>query len=127
MHPAEPLKRGLKKRQRHKALILVVICTIFTATGQFFYKLASERLEFSFFALLTNTPLLLGLFFYFVGAMLMVFALKHAELSTVYPFISLTFIWVFIIGVLRFGEVINPLKLIGTATIVFGVGLIGRG
>ncbi len=90
------------------------------------YKLSSKEFAFDLAKLVTNQYLILGLALYFIGAMLLVYALKFGELSMVYPFISLTFIWVFIIGVLMFQEVVSLFKLLGTLSIVLGVSLIGR-
>ena len=112
---------------RLKSIILVVVCTVFTALGQLFYKLSSTTFELDIIKLITNYNLILGLFFYFVGAMLLVLALKFGELSTVYPFVSLTFIWVFIIGIILFSELITPLKIIGTVVIIGGVSFIAKG
>jgi len=103
----------------------MIFCTLFSALGQVFYKLASRTFEFSVFGLITNYMLLLGLVFYFIGGILLVLALKKEMLSSVYPLIALTFVWVFIIGVLAFDESINVIKILGTIMIVTGVGLIG--
>jgi drug/metabolite transporter (DMT)-like permease len=114
-------------RRKSKAITLVIICTLFSALGQLFYKLSAASFEFNIVKLITNYNLILGLLFYFIGAILLVFALKFGQLSTVYPFISITFIWVFILGVLLLGELISPFKVLGTLTIIGGVSLIARG
>ncbi len=112
---------------RGKAILLVFVCTIFSALGQLFYKFSSGAFEFNIFSLISNYNLILGLFFYFLGALLLILALKNEELSKVYPFISLTFIWVFILGVIILGEVVNPFKVAGTLVIIGGVSSIARG
>jgi len=109
-----------------KALLLVIICTLFTAAGQIFYKLSSDTFELNFIRLLTNWNLLIGLFLYFLGALLLIAALKFGELSKIYPFISLTFIWVFVLGVILFKDSISTIKVLGTVAIIAGVSFIGR-
>ena len=114
-------------RGKTKAIVLVTVCTLFSALGQLFYKLSAGSFSFNLVSLITNYNLLLGLFFYFLGAILLIFALKFGELSTVYPFISLTFIWVFILGVILLHEPAGPFKVAGTLVIIGGVSLIAQG
>ena len=78
-------------------------------------------------ALLTSVPLFAGLAVYGIGAVLMIVALKHGELSVLYPLISLSYVWVAILSVVLFAEDMNPLKLAGILVIMAGVGVLGRG
>jgi multidrug transporter EmrE-like cation transporter len=68
-----------------------------------------------------------GLCMYGVSALLLVLALKHGELSMIYPVIALTFVWVTIVSAVVIGEPMTPYKLAGIATIVAGVGVLGLG
>lgn len=102
------------------------ICTVFTALGQFFFKLSTTNLVFDL-SLIYNYNLLLGLFFYGIGALLMIFALKYGELNTLYPIVSLTFIWVTLISVFILHETISLFKFSGIGVIIFGVFMIQRG
>lgn len=77
--------------------------------------------------LLTNIPLIVAYAFYGVSLILLTLALRHGELSSIYPIIALTYVWVGILSVLIFHEVMTPLKIAGLATIVLGVAIIGRG
>ena len=81
----------------------------------------------SLHAIITCVPLFAGLALYGVGAMVMVVALKHGELSVLYPLISLSYVWVAILSVIVFNEAMNPLKLAGIIVIMAGVGVLGRG
>ena len=107
-----------------KAVLLMIACTVFTALGQVFYKLSAPKLQISLEGLLFNYYLIIGLFFYFIGAVLLILALKHGELSKVYPIISLTFVWVLFLGLFLFGESLSILKLAGTSSIILGVALL---
>jgi len=111
-------------KPRSKALVLVLVCTVFTSLGQLFFKLASRGISPNIVSIVTNRYLITGLALYFIGAMILVAALKFGELSRVYPLISLSFVWVFVIGVLLFNELVTPLKAVGTATIMGGVSLL---
>jgi undecaprenyl phosphate-alpha-L-ara4N flippase subunit ArnE len=45
-------------------------------------------------------------------------------LTVVYPFTALTFVLVYGIGVLIFGEAVRPITVVGVALILTGLGLI---
>ena len=110
-----------------KAIILVVLCTIFTSVGQLFWKLGANRLQFDFFSLITNYPLILGFVSYAIGTVLLLSALKLGELSALYPFVSLSFIWVSMLSIAFLGEIMTSLKWIAIILIIFGVSMIGMG
>jgi drug/metabolite transporter (DMT)-like permease len=85
------------------------------------------KLHPSLAGLLTDYPLLGGMLLYGVGAVLMVAALRHGELSVLYPLISLSYVWVAILSVMIFGEIMNPYKVAGICVIMAGVGVLGMG
>ncbi len=74
----------------------------------------------------TSLPLFTGYAFYGVSTILLVLALRHGELSLLYPVIALTFVWVTILSVLIFHDSMNPLKLAGITTIILGVAILGK-
>jgi len=78
-------------------------------------------------ALLTNWPLLMGYILYGINTLMLVLALRDAELSTLYPIIALTYVWVTLLSYLLLPEKSSLLKNIGIATIVLGVAVLGRG
>jgi len=75
----------------------------------------------------TNVPLMAGLCLYGLSAILLVLALRHGELSMIYPVIALTFVWVTILSEVVIRESITGYKIAGIATIVAGVGILGLG
>jgi len=89
------------------------------------FKIASEN--FSFAAILFNYFFWIGAIVNGIGAVLLIFAFKHEELSTLFPFVSLTFIWVAVISFFVFNEPISILKIIAVLSIIAGVTFIGRG
>jgi uncharacterized membrane protein len=110
---------------KYRGILLIIVCTLFTATGQILMKLGMRN--FSIATLLFNIPLILGVFSYVLGAVLMLFAMKSADLSLIYPFIALSFIWVAIFSNIFLGELLIFGEWMGIALIIFGVVLIGRG
>ncbi len=115
--------------QKRRSLLMIVLFTVIAAAAQVLMKFGTNHLKLhpSLGGLLTDYPLLAGLFLYGVGAALMVIALRHGELSVLYPLISLSYVWVAILSVLIFGEVMNPYKVAGICAIMAGVGVLGVG
>ena len=108
---------------------MIVLFTVLSATAQVLLKYGSIQLKLnpSFTGLLTNFPLLGGMAVYGVGAVLMVLALRHGELSVLYPLISLSYVWVAVLSVVVFGEIMNVYKIAGICAIMAGVAVLGSG
>ena len=106
---------------------LMLLCTFFAAAGQLFFKYASKDFSLILTNLLTNYYLILGFFFYAFGALLLIIALKFGELSVLYPFESINFVWVTFLSFWFLGEKLNHFKIWAVVFIIFGVVLIARG
>lgn len=111
--------------------ILVFCCTLIGAAAQMFIKLGASHgnphgLQEIVISVLHNFPLLFGYFLYAINVVLMVLALRKGELSVVYPIIALTYVWVTILSFFMFHESMNVFKLLGLATIVAGVSVLGK-
>jgi drug/metabolite transporter (DMT)-like permease len=115
--------------QKRRSVLLVVIFTLVSATAQTFIKSGANRLtqNLTLESLITNVPLIAGMTLYGIGAALMVLALRHGELSVLWPIISLSYVWVAIISVLFFHEALNPLRITGICVIMAGVAVLGKG
>ena len=120
MKNKSPQKNNLKL-----GIALMVLCTLFTAFGQLFYKYGSETFSFTLQGILTNHFLFLGFFFYGVGAIILMMALKYGNLSLLYPFVSLNFIWVTLLSVFKLNEHINSFKINAIILVILGVFFIG--
>ena len=75
----------------------------------------------------TVLPLFGGYALYGLFTIIMVFALKHGELSMLYPMMALSFVWVTVASALWLHEPVNVMEIAGIAAIIGGVGLLGRG
>ena len=106
-------------------ITLMVLCTLFTAFGQLFYKYGSKTFSFTLQGILTNHYLFLGFFFYGIGAIILMAGLKFGNLSLLYPFVSLNFIWVTLLSVFKLGETINSFKINAIIMVILGVFFIG--
>jgi len=122
----------LHAQQRRRSVLIVVACTVMGAIAQVFIKLGANRLAHAsllatFWSIFTVPTLFLGYCLYGIFAVLMVYALRHGELSILYPVIALTFVWVSILSAMIFHEAMNPMKICGIAVIVAGVAVLGWG
>lgn len=109
------------------AIVLIILSTFITASGQFFLKRGADSLEFELIKIVSNYLLIGGLVLYAFGALILIYALKNGELSVLYPIYSTSFVWVILISYFYFGEMINVWKVAGVIFIVGGVSFIGIG
>lgn len=110
-----------------KAIFLVLICTLITSAAQIFLKKGAAVLSFDIISLLTNYSLIIGVVLYFIGAALLITALKMGELSVLYPIIATSYIWVSLLSPIFLNDFMTKFKWIGVAGIFIGVSLIGVG
>jgi multidrug transporter EmrE-like cation transporter len=127
--------------KRRRAALIVIACTLIIGAAQYLIKLGANQLaaqqlsghagsvslQAAVMGIFTNPAIFGGYCLYGIFTVLFVFALRHGELSILYPLISLGYVWVAIIGVIAFHESMNPLKLTGIAIIMAGVTVLGRG
>ena len=109
------------------AVGLVVLATLIGSFGPILLKKASSKSLSKISSLATNYHLFGGVSLYAIGTILFIPALKGGELSVLYPFIALTYIWVSLLSVKFLGEKMNRFKWLGIALIIIGVSLIGFG
>ncbi|HMD47667.1 MAG TPA: hypothetical protein VKG79_01160 [Bryobacteraceae bacterium] len=124
-HAVDPAKRK-------QAILIVICCTLLVASAQYLIKLGANRLSHAglvatAIGIFTIPPLFAGYCLYAVFTVMFVYALRHGELSILYPLIALSYVWVTITGVVAFHEVMNPWRLTGLVVIVAGVAVLGWG
>jgi drug/metabolite transporter (DMT)-like permease len=96
-------------------------CTLFLAAAQVILKVGrAPGLP------ILNTYVIVGMILYIVFGLVITYALKHGELSVVYPIISLGFIWVTLASYFWLHEALPPHQLAGTLFIVLGISVIGH-
>jgi multidrug transporter EmrE-like cation transporter len=119
--------------EQRRSVFLVFCCTLIGAAAQVLIKTGAgslgghPSLVQTAIGILTTLPLFVGYSMYGISMVLLVLALRHGELSALYPVIALTFVWVTILSVVVFHESLNAWKLIGIALIITGVATLGRG
>jgi multidrug transporter EmrE-like cation transporter len=134
-----------------QSVALVFCCTLLGAGAQVFMKMgaanlsasadpgvtgatylaAAKSLDVRFYfdhvmRVFTNVPLFIGYALYGISTLLLVLALRKAQLSILYPIISLTYVWVTILSLVIFHESMNVFKMIGLITVIVGVAVLGR-
>jgi len=114
-----------KKNTQRIAIYLVILTTFLTSLGQIFFKYAAKTFEPNIILLITNYHLILGLLFYSIGAVTLILSLKKGELSTLYPIIALSYVWVTIASATLFQEKILSSQIIGIVLIIGGVAIMG--
>ncbi len=105
---------------------MVLSVTLLTSSAQILYKKGAAGFSFSP-SLLSNYPLLMGLLLYFIGAGILILALRGGELSILYPLVALSYVWVSILSMLFLGETMNAFKWGGVGMIILGMFFIGKG
>ena len=115
-------------QQARRAIFNVVAFTILAAIAQPLFKVGANRLfaNPTIAGLVTDLPLIVGLALYGFGSVLMILALRHGELSVLYPVISLSYVWVAILSFVIFHEAMTPIKMTGIATVIAGVAVLGK-
>ncbi len=118
----------LKDHTQLKAVLTMVLCTIFTASGQILWKLGVGALSFANLWTFLNLPFILGFVSYGIGAALMITAFRKGELSILYPIVATSYVWVSLLSPALFpGDFMNAWKWAGVLTILFAVSILGWG
>jgi len=124
----------IEKLDSHLYILLTIVLTVY---GQSVVKWqlnlvsmpqggAAAKLWFAA-GLLTNPWILSGFVSYFLAALCWMVALSRFEISYAYPFMSVSFVLVFLLGALLFKEPLTASKLTGMALIATGIVVLARG
>lgn len=111
------------------AILLVIGCSILGTLAQFSFKEAANHVVVKNWEnIFLNPYLILGYILYGISMLSLTIALKKGELSFLYPFIALTFVWVSIFSPIIFKtDHFVTLRFVGVGLIVMGVSFIGFG
>jgi len=92
------------------------------ATGQLLFRVGAKG-NTGLIGFL-NMPIFAGLCLYAVGTGLWIYALSFEKLVNVYAFTALTFVMVYIGGVVILGERLSAMALVGVLVVLGGLYLI---
>ena len=112
-------------KKHHIGILSMIVCTIFTAIGQIFYKLASNNMD-SLLSIVLNPFLILGLSCYALGLIFLMIAFKNGEVSVMYPILALSYVWVSLFSPIIFtSDSMSLTNWFGILLLVIGVSFIG--
>ena len=109
-------------------LIIIFIGILFASSGQILWKVGMTDIGpitsvsmGSFVSIVLSPWVISGTLCYGLSTVFWLIALSRADLSFVYPFISLTFVIIFIASFLLFHEQISAIRLLGAIIIISGI------
>jgi len=108
------------------SLLLVLAATIVGSFGAVFLKMGAARLDGSVLSF-ANSRLVIGVGLYLGSSVFYAFGIKGAQLSVVYPMVSLSNVWALLWSKWFFGEALSKEKLLGLVLILVGVTFVGMG
>lgn len=104
------------------AIGLVVLATFFLAIGNVSMKIGAQRLP----ELLTNWQVLLALSLYGIATLLLIYAFKGGNVTTLYSIVATAYFWVTLLSIYVFDETVSLTQWAGIATVMVGVFLATR-
>ena len=108
-------------------IVIFIIVSVMSAFATFLVKLSAPKITRNLKNLLNNWQFFTGIFIYGLSTVISVIALKFGELSVLYPFVALQYVWTNLLSKKFLGEKITLLKWAGVGFIFLGVVLIGFG
>jgi drug/metabolite transporter (DMT)-like permease len=108
------------------SILLVLMASFIGSFGAVFLKLGSRHLSRGIAGAL-NWELAAGLALFLGSSVPFVMALKHGELSVLYPMVSLSYVWAMLWSRLLFKEAVTPGKVGALMMILAGIVCIGVG
>ncbi|MGE5265271.1 MAG: DMT family transporter [Acidobacteriota bacterium] len=113
-------------RLRRVVIQAVFLSVILNTIGQFLFKTAAVQSVASPFGLFQESWTWIALLVYAASAVTWLWVLARAQLSFVYPILSVSFPLVVGLSVILFGEPVSLIRWIGVAGIVVGVSLLTK-
>lgn len=106
-------------------ILLLIFSAVCAAIGQFLFKVgATDRNSIVEFI---NIYIILGLLFYASGTVIWIFSLSRMRLVDVYGFTALTFVLVYIAGIVFLNERINYATGFGVMLVLAGLFMMTQG
>jgi multidrug transporter EmrE-like cation transporter len=105
------------------AIGLVFLASFIGSFGAAMLKAGANQLEFSVRGLMTNYRLMAGIAFYVLSTIFFIQAVKQpgAELTVLYPMVSMSYIWTLLWSRIFFGEPFTRAKVAGFLLIIAGI------
>jgi multidrug transporter EmrE-like cation transporter len=108
------------------SLLLVLAATLIGSFGAVCLKMGASRINRNLLSFV-NSRLILGVALYLGSSVFYGFGIRGAQLSVVYPMVSLSNVWALIWSKWFFDEPLTREKVMGLALILIGVCCVGIG
>lgn len=105
-------------QKNKKGILLILFASLFTSFGQYFWKVSQMH---------NVQYILIGFIFYGIGAVGMIIAFRFGSFSVIHPMMSISYIFIILIGYWFLNEIINFQKIIGLIFIMLGIVCVGVG
>ena len=116
---------------------IIVLSVFFSSTSQLLLKKGaaslvipddiSGRCLFGLFTdIITNIYLIFGVVFQIIALLVWIYVLKKVDVSYAYPFISVGFVFVIVMGHFIYNEPISAMKMFGCLVICLGVFILSK-
>lgn len=109
------------------SILLVIVASLFGSFGMVFFKAGASNLTGGLRTLIFNWRVFLGIFLYLLSSVFFVLAMKHGELSILYPLVSLGTVWTLVWARLFFGEPLTKAKFAAVGLILAGIVFLNLG
>ncbi len=111
------------------SFLLVVVASLIGSFGAVFLKAGSKNLKSTLRSLFTNYHLAIGGFLFVVSSLFFVRAISQpgAELSVLYPMVSMSYLWAMIWSRIFFHEPFTRQKFKGLGLIILGIAILQLG
>lgn len=109
------------------SILLVVVASVFGSFGMVFFKAGASNLTGGIRGLIFNWRVFVGISLYLMSSVFFVLAMKHGELSILYPLVSLGTVWTMIWARIFFGERVTKAKFAAVGLIVAGIVFLNLG
>ena len=111
------------------AILLILVSSFIGSFGAVFLKLGAEHMKGGLARLLSNYWLATGIVLYLLSSVFYMMGVGQpgAQLTVLYPMVSLGYIWAMVWARLFFAERFTLSKVAGLLMIIFGVALINFG
>lgn len=116
-----------EKMEMIMSIGLVLFGTVIGSYGAFFLKKGSDKFSLNPLELIKNYWVILGITLYALSTIPVIIALQYEDVSLLYPFVSLGYVWVVVLSIMHLKEKMNLWKWLGIVGIIVGVSLIGVG